>query len=384
MVNGQSTSRSFLDSKSIVQRLQECGVEHLKDEDEVWAIVDPSELRKPYAREMEDLMWVRALEGRRIVPGYRTLNVLGVGRGGRRGILYHRLFSSRENGFESETSEIETALESVGTALREKTGQVTYIFDRQFDNIAIWGKIWEQGNHLVGRLQHRERLVEGLEGQTVSIEQALQGSRELARSTTELMVRKTGQPRAKLQPVNVVISASPIRVSYQVDVRSRKDGQMRDKDAWLVKIKLEKVDWDPWLLITDWPVVDEAGAIRALMMYRMRWAIEDSFKFTKQLIGWEAVQLLSLEAVRTLLALGWVAAGFLYELGVTLQWDEVRLLGRLGGWQPRKDKPPGKTILTRGLQRMIDHFATTAVLQDEIRLYGSLPPRIAALGGIKC
>src|SRR5437867_9030886 len=31
---------------------------------------------------------------------------------------------------------------------------------------------------------------------------------------------------------------------------------------------------------------------------------------------------------------------------------EVRLLARLGGWEPRADRPPGRTILTRGLQRL--------------------------------
>jgi hypothetical protein len=54
-------------------------------------------------------------------------------------------------------------------------------------------------------------------------------------------------------------------------------------------------------------------------MYRQRWAVEDSFKFTKDVLGWEEVQRLELEGIRTLLALAWVAAGFLYELGITLE-----------------------------------------------------------------
>ena len=56
--------------------------------------------------------------------------------------------------------------------------------------------------------------------------------------------------------------------------------------------------------------------------------------------------MLKLEAVRTLVALGWVAAGFLYELGVTLAWPEVRLLTRLGGGELRANRPPGKLGLT--------------------------------------
>ena len=43
------------------------------------------------------------------------------------------------------------------------------------------------------------------------------------------------------------------------------------------------------------------------------------------------MQLLADEAVRTLVALGWVAAGFLYELGVTLDWRGVRVLTKPSG-----------------------------------------------------
>ena len=54
--------------------------------DELWLIADPSGLRKPYASEMPDLMQVKDLGGK-LVPGYRTLNVLSL-TPGRRGILY--------------------------------------------------------------------------------------------------------------------------------------------------------------------------------------------------------------------------------------------------------------------------------------------------------
>ena len=90
---------------------------------------------------------------------------------------------------------------------------------------------------------------------------------------------------------------------------------------------------------------------------------------------------LKLAAVRRLVALGWVAAGFLYELGATLEWAEVRLLTRLGGGELRANRPPGKRVLTRGLRRLLDHLATEAILADELRQHGQLPPRLAALLG---
>jgi hypothetical protein len=77
---------------------------------------------------------------------------------------------------------------------------------------------------------------------------------------------------------------------------------------------------------------------------------------------------------------GWVATGFLYDLGVTLEWGEVRLLRRLGGGEERPNRPPGKIVLTRGLRRLLDHLATAAILADEERQHG-LPPRIAAMLG---
>lgn len=393
MASGQTTKRSEIDADHLVQRLQERGVEQLSaEEEEVWAIIDSSELRKPYAREMQDLMRVRSLGGQGTVPGYRKLNVLGIGTNKKRGILYHRLFSSNEGGFESESGEIQRALDSVGKALEGQRGKVTYIGDTQFDDVAVWGTIWEQGNHLMCRLKHRERLVKEpksgtgpLEGakiwQVVSIEQASRRALELARVSTKMVVRQKGQRREKRQAVTAIIAACPIRVQYQVDVRSRKNGAIREKDVWLVEVRIEKVGLAPWLLVTDWPVVDGETAMTAFRMYRQRWAVEDSFKFTKQILGWEDVQLLSLEAARTLVALGWVAAGFLYELGVTLEWSEVQLLGRLGGWGYRRDRPPGKTILTRGLQRLLDRWTTDNILRDEIARHGQLPSRIAAFLG---
>jgi hypothetical protein len=384
MARGSSTKRSELDAEHLTARLRERGVERLRDEEEVWAIVDPSELRKPHAREMPALMRVRKTGGDQgTVPGYRTLNVLGVGRGGRRGILYHRLFSSQEEDFESESTEIRTALEVVGAALVGK--QVTYLLDSQFDDVAVWGTIWQQRQHLVCRLKHADRLVEVADDtggcRPGTIAQAQEQARELATVRTELLVRKRGQRYAKRQPCTVRVAACPIRVGYPTDVRDRRTSPRRHQAAWLVVVRVEQVDWAPWLLLTDWPVADEAGAVRVFRMYRARWAVEDCFKFTKDVLGWEDVRLLDLGAIRTLVALGWVAAGFLYELGVTLDWPEVQLLGRLGGWVPRRDRPPGKTLLTRGLRRLLDHFATDAILRDEIARRGALPPRLAALLG---
>lgn len=99
----------------------------------------------------------------------------------------------------------------------------------------------------------------------------------------------------------------------------------------------------------------------------------------KDVLGWEDVQLLDLQGIRTLIALGWIAAGLLYELGVTLAWEEVQLLARLGGWVQRKDNKPGKIVLTRGLRRLLNMLTTQAFLDRYRAEHRDLPPRIASL-----
>lgn len=385
MARGESTKRSSINAGTLTAALRERGVAHLAgaDTDELWLVADGSDLRKPYAREMPELMRVRDLEGK-LVPGYRTMNVLGI-TPSRRGILYHRLFSSKEADFLSESMEVQKALQAVSQALGELKQRmaVTWIMDSGFDDVAVWRTVWEQDEHLVCRLKHPERLVEYQDEQGQWLPGDIQGARQrlklLAKGETEMVVRRGRQRRAKRQPVPVDIRACPVRLTYPTNVRREGPGETVQKVVWLVEVRLPGTPLKPWLLVTDWPVTDADTALRIFQMYRQRWAVEDSFRFVKDTLGWEDVQLLDLQGVRTLLALGWVAAGFLYELGITLNWQEVQLLARLGGWIPRKDCKPGKIVLTRGLRRLLDMLVTQCFLDRYRSEHGDLPPRIASL-----
>jgi len=386
LVTGESTHRSRLDAESLTGVLREGGIRRLSEAegDELWLILDSSDLRKPYAREMPSLMQVRALDGD-LVPGYRTLNVLGV-TPQRRGILYHRLFSSEEAGFVSEPLEVQKGLHTVSQALQglKERLAVTWIMDSGLDDIAVWRTIWEQTEHLVCRLKHPERLVEYQTDQSQwvagDIQQASDHCRLLATAQSEMLVRRGSQKRAKRQQVPVEIWVGAIRLTYETQGRyTAARAGTSQKLLWLVEVRLPKTDLDPWLLVTDWPVTEADQAVRIFRMYRQRWAVEDSFKFVKDSLGWEEVQLLDLRGIRTLVALGWVAAAFLYDLGVTLEWQEVHLLARLGGWSARPDRPPGKIVLTRGLHRLADMLTTQVFLKRYVADHGSLPPGITTL-----
>ncbi len=118
MLTGESTKRSpDLDAAHLTAKLRTRAVEHLAttSTDELWLIADGSDLRKPQARDMPHLMCVKALDGR-LVNGYRTLNVPGI-TPHCRGVLYHRLFSSKAPGFVSEPHEVQQAIPTVSQAI---------------------------------------------------------------------------------------------------------------------------------------------------------------------------------------------------------------------------------------------------------------------------
>ena len=380
LARGETTQRSALRPEDLIDRLQARGVEHLREEAHIWLIFDGSDLRKPHAQAMEALQRVKPLTGSGTIPGYRTLNAIGLGTGGKRGLLYHTLFSSAAPGFRSESLEARDAMRSVATALAPLPAAVTAVLDAEFDDVADWAEVWDARWHLLVRVQHRDRRVRRTRtGPMVRLDTVARGLVPLARLETELVVQKRGQARPKLQPVTATIAAVPLVVRAQSEVRTRPDGARTDHDLWLVEVKLQGVATAPWWLLTDHPVTTAEAATEIFRMYRARWAIEDVFKVGKQCLGWEDVQVLAFAAVRFLVALGWVAAGFLYELGATLDWPEVRLLARLGGWEDRANRPPGKIVLMRGLRRLLDLLATEAVLAAETHQHGALPPRIAAL-----
>ena len=375
MAEGDSTKRSRLDADNVTTILREQGVANLQAEPELELVLDGMELRRPGAHAQEYLMSVKALDGS-LVNGYRSFNVLGMGQEAR-GLLYHKLISSNTPDFSSENVEIKAAIQQTEQALVGFAGTKTWAIDMGFDNDDIWWEIWKHPHsHMVNRVYHMERIVEWQAASGKWEERYLDATfqylQHLASIETELEVRFQGQKYAKRQKVTVELSAVPIRVYHPED-------KSQTKPVWLVRAKVVGAVGKPWYLLTDWPVNDADSAMRIFRFYRRRWSVEDTFKFIKTSFGIEEVQMLGFEAVRRLVAYGWVAAGFLFHLGLTLEQPEVRLLAYLGGWEERKNRPPGKQVLTRGLRRLIDQATTETILRKHIEEHGDLPPFIKRL-----
>jgi hypothetical protein len=384
-VKGQTTQRSpDLDPDHLTATLREQTLARLRAQApaEVWLILDGSELRKPTAHALPYLDKVPALDGH-LVPGYWTLNVIAVVPG-YRGVLYQRVYSTHEPGFRSEPWEVQQALLTVGPAVQAALPgvRIIWIMDRGFDDLAVWRTIWGLRHRVVCRLQHTDRLVQyrtAAGWRQGHLAAAVEHAPLLARVETTLEVRLRGQRAAKRQPVTVELRAGAVRLQYDRATRTEvPTGQVVQRVVWVVEVRILDCDWAPWILLADGPVATAPAVQQVFQMYRQRWSIEDSLKFTKTCLDWEAVQVLDLRGIRMLVALAWVAAGFLYEMGIGWEWEEVRLLARLGGWEERADRRPGRIVLTRGLARLLDMLTTEALLEQYRTEQGTLPARIAA------
>ena len=69
---------------------------------------------------------------------------------------------------------------------------------------------------------------------------------------------------------------------------------------------------------------------------------------------------------------------YLMQVRPKKQSVKVQLLAKLGGWEPHKDRRPGKMTLKRGLGRLFEMLATQAMLSGYAAQHQGLPPKIAA------
>lgn len=334
--------RTEMNADTLAECVQAQGAQRVAGAREVIVVLDGSDLRKPHSQKLEHLDAVRDLRGQ-IIPGYRTLNAIGLTPEGRQSLLYHTTYSTRAPGFLSENTIVLQALRQIVRSLREAgVGRIIFVLDRGFDDLKVLRRLKRLHVEFVVRVQHLERRTRF---SPTGEERALQAALQLA-------------------PVSHAFEmARPVLRDGRVTWRPTQT-EVRVQQVWLDEGKVPvgalhlsfptrpKGEEQGWTLLTSLSVSPGVNAGQVVRLYLRRWSIEDVFSWTKTALGWEDVRVQNFEALRTLVAMAWVAASFVFTLGETLDTPEVRLLAHLGGYVPHKHRPPGKKTLLLGLQRL--------------------------------
>ncbi|AZI44106.1 hypothetical protein EHF33_14425 [Deinococcus psychrotolerans] len=309
--------------------------------------MDGSDLRKPHSQALEHLSTVRSLDGH-LVSGYPTLKAIGLTPDGRRTLLYHTLYSPQAPGFTSANTVIINAIKRIVQALRAAgVGQIVFVLDRGFDDLKLIRLLVRLKVQFVIRVKHAQRTT------------------RLTPTSLELpLIDAAGHASVQDQ----FEMKRPVVTDGKVKWR-KTPAQVRSREMFIdggrLKLNVVRLEFSVplkndqeqgWLLLTNTPT-DAVGAAGAVVrLYLQRWSIEEVFSWIKSALGWEQVQILDFDALRTLVALAWIAASFVFDLSESFDDTQLQLLAHLGGYVPHKNRPPGKKILLLGLLRLANAY----------------------------
>jgi len=280
--------RSRVVADAVTTALIEDGASRVKD-DTVLAI-DVSDIAKQYAEKMEYLTTVRdgSAQGE-LTKGYWLLGVVGADvRGDRLTPLLMDLYSQDADDFESENTQILTAIDRVRVATGEH---------------GIWA---------IDRGGDRGRLLEGLLARGCRFVVRLRGDRNLkdeqGRLRNSLVLAEGMRCR---EVVEIVTEDAGMRKRHRVRIGCRRV-RLPKREEWLTLVVVKGFGEKPMLLLTGVAV----QALREVLeIYLTRWKIEESYRFLKSSYHLEDVRVRSYVGLQNMAAL--VMAAF-YFLAVVL------------------------------------------------------------------
>lgn len=362
--NKDSTISVDITNESLLEK----AYEKLKSEDEVTLIHDPSDIRKPHSKDAEDLGKVRDLKGR-IINGYSTHNIIALPSKAKEVILLsNKTYSNKSNEFLSQENikKIEDGKEFEGRAEAQKlydcgkyfnkktlskdeitassTGlkkensglRITHVLDREFDD--------NDYIHLISNNLKDDFVIRSKKTRTLNEKD--DGGKKIKLIESDF-VHHGDLPFQKLQIKNKVIQDGKIRLEW------RPYNDIAAVKVTIIDRKGNNVFDDSMLLLTNKIVSNLTEAYAVYKKYLQRSKIEYVFKFLKEGLGWEEMQIKDFQAIKNLLSLCFYVAAYLYEIGdETAHDDYAVILADLGGGKGKVTRH----FILEGIKILCSHY----------------------------
>lgn len=285
-------------------------------------LVDLSDLSKKYAREMDDLDWVRdadesARRGEAVIKrGYWIFESYAFGWDEKTPIpLVDFSYSLQEGRFLSENAALREGFEAIH---RATGGKGVVVMDRRAD---------------------ADFVLETLEGLEMALTVRLRGDRHLRDEDGRPLGEVFGMAREMTLEGQTTLErrarGRKLRVQIQYGWKKVQVPGLK-RPYWLVAAHgcFEHVDrretdgW--WYLLTTEPIRTPQDAQRVLKWYRLRWKAEEAIEFIKSALGLEKVRMLRGRRIRRLITLAFWVMALLAEISADLSEGTRRKLYRLG------------------------------------------------------
>ena len=379
--------KSVLNDEKISSALREKTVNSLGGEELIFALHDPCDIRKPYAKKLENIGRVRDLEGN-MINGYSTLGTVCLSADGKRLELSDiSIFSNGDKEHYVLQRELDAVVKKQAQAKKKQEKIALTKREKEIINLL------ENDNYVnLRKIVHTQlrRLSEELKNENENlrichvIDRQMDGDpyfsfidkelgdffvirAKISRNSNETTVNEAGKEVAiKLKDVSLpyrhIEVINKIRLNkkvYQDVTRIIEWGKQNfdGKDYSVVRITLlnrkrKEIFLKPILLITNLPVHKAKEAVETYLIYLKRAKIEGVFKFVKNALGWEEFQVQDWESIKNIIALAFFIGGYFYEIEPELANNPVILwICQLGG---------GKGKITRhyfleGLKNLLIH-----------------------------
>jgi hypothetical protein len=370
-------AKNVIDNKQISEALIANGIMKLADKDELLILHDGSDIRKPYATELESIGKVRALNGD-IINGYHSFNSVAVDLHGKLVTpIATEIYSNREENFVSQkdlkliskplSKKANEAVKLHYEAIKEKVGKqkhlnstlvakhqiewvseqlkrdnpskkLTHVIDRGSDDNELFTFISQLDDQFVIRLKSSR-----LSGD---------GDKLASKSFKHKKIRYFDKIQIKnkvYQNASCVIEYGELLNGYAV-VRVQ---LLNREGKALFKV--------PMLLITNKEVDTPEQASNVYSIYLKRSKIEGVFKFLKNVLGWEESQIREFSAIKTLLTFCYFVAGYFYEIESALIHNEtIQFLAYLGNGKGKVTR----FYILRGLNKWINKTIVDEAIKE--------------------
>ena len=250
-------------------------------------VVDPTDIRKTYAKHMPYLAYVRDGSSGEIVPGYWACVAVACEVDSRRVIpLHQRLWSAEAPDFISENTQILGVIDTVREATK---GRGIFVIDRGGDRNKLFDPLLEKGLRFIIRLVgERDLMYRGAQRNAMEI------AKECPINYAQTVVRE--------------VQGGEKRFHLEYGCRSVK---LPGRQEELTLMVVRGFGQEPMLLLTNVQVLASRKSQWFVVQgYLARWLVEETIRFIKQSYRMEDIRVLNYERLRNLIALVLAAAYF--------------------------------------------------------------------------
>jgi hypothetical protein len=330
-------------NESLVERF----IKNNTDMSEAYLIHDPSDIRKPYSKKIENLGKVRDLSGN-IINGYSSHNIVGIaGNNKSVHLLSHISYSNKDDKFLKR--EFVKKLEENKEFEGKKEARVLYeandyfnkkiISNKEIQDISVRLKSLKPNlkiTHILDREFDDDEYLKTIDS-SINDSFIVRSKKTRSDDLVDENKKSTKLIDAKFEQTKI-IEIQKIRFKDKVYQDTKLEISWKKYRTYnVVKITIRdrnnvETFKNPMLLLTNKIVDTDEDAYQIYLGYLKRSRIEYVFKFLKEGLGWEEIQTRNFQGIQNLLSICFYVSSYLYEIGKEAAHDDYAiLLAEIGG-----------------------------------------------------